>query len=383
MMKGNRIAITGVGETPFLRKGEESVLMMMARASLSAIADAGLTPADIDGYISNKYAGHGSDEVAHAIGAGEKRFCAIADSAGGTATTGQALQLAQMAIEAGLARHVLIPYAIRSTKPGGVYGVHAREPQKAGIEMPVGFFGQPTYFASMANRYAHEYGMTEEEQAAVPMTYRAWATLTPGAQRREPMDLDVYRQSPMIATPLRAADCCLTTDGGGAYVVSAVEEARDMPHPVVSVRGMGLGFTNWPQGILFTQTPSTFAFPGEVSARRAYEMADCDPKDMDFAQVYDGFTISALVQTEMLGLCEKGEAPRFYAAGHAKPGGRMPVNTSGGHMSGGYVPGINLIIEAVRQLRGQEGDRQVPDARLCAVAGLGGNSHSTTILARD
>ncbi|MGC4251708.1 MAG: thiolase family protein [Sphingobium sp.] len=383
MMKGNRVAITGVGETPFLRKGEEGVLMMMARASLSAIADAGLKPADIDGYVCNKYAGYGSDEIAHAIGAGEKRFCAIADSAGGTATTGQALQMAQMAIEAGLARHVLVPYAIRSTKPGGVYGVHAREPQKAGIEMPVGFFGQPTYFASMANRYAHEYGMTEEEQAALPMTYRAWAVLTPGAQRREPMDLDAYRQSPMIATPLRAADCCLTTDAGGAYVVSAVEEARDMPHPVVSVQGMGLGFTNWPQGVLFTQTPCTFAFPGEASARRAYEMAGCDAKDLDLAQVYDGFTISALVQTEMLGLCGKGEAPRFYAAGHARPGGRMPVNTSGGHMSGGYVPGMNLIIEAVRQLRGQEGERQVPDARLCAVAGLGGNSHSTTILARD
>jgi acetyl-CoA acetyltransferase len=170
MIQGNRIAITGVGETPFLRKGEEGVMKMMTRASLAAIADAGLSPKDIDGYVSNKYAGHGSDEVAFAIGAGEKRFCATTDSVGGTATSGQALQLAQMAIEAGLARHVLVPYAIQSTKPGGVYAFHAREPQKAGIEMPVGFFGQPTYFATMANRYAHDYGMTEEEQAAIPMT---------------------------------------------------------------------------------------------------------------------------------------------------------------------------------------------------------------------
>lgn len=380
---GNRIAITGVGETPFLRKGEEGVMKMMTRASLAAIADAGLTPKDIDGYISNKYAGHGSDEVAFAIGAGEKRFCATTDSVGGTATSGQALQLAQMAIEAGLARHVLVPYAIQSTKPGGVYGFHAREPQKAGIEMPVGFFGQPTYFATMANRYAHEYGMTEEEQAAIPITYRAWAVLTPSAQKRDPMDLEAYRQSPMISTPLRAADCCLTTDGGGAYVVSAIEEARDMPHPVVSVQGLGLGFNNWPQGVLFTQTPCTYDFPGEVSAKLAYAMAGCDPKDLDLAQIYDGFTISALVQTEMLGLCERGEGPRFYAAGHGMPGGRMPINTSGGHMSGGYVPGMNLLIEAVRQLRGQEGERQVLDAKLCAVAGLGGNNHSTTILARS
>ncbi|CAN5155814.1 thiolase family protein [soil metagenome] len=382
-MQGDKIAVTGIGETPFLRKGEQNVLQMMTRASLAAIADAGLTPGDIDGYVCNKYAGHGSDEIAYAIGAGEKRFCAFTDTAGGTATSGQAIVLAQMAIEAGLARHILIPYAIQSTKPGGVYGFHAREPQKAGIEMPAGYFGQPTYFATMANRYAYEFGMTEEEQASVPMTYRAWAEITPSAQRREPMDLAAYRATPMISTPFRVADCCLTTDGGGAYVVSAVNAARDMPHPVVTVLGTGIGFNNYPHGVLFSQKASTFDFPGAVSAERAYAMAGIGAKDLDLAQIYDGFTISALVQTEMLGLCGRGEAPRFYAAGHARPGGRMPVNTSGGHMSGGYVPGMNLIIEAVRQLRGKEGARQVPGAKLCAIAGLGGNGHSTTILSRS
>ncbi len=382
-MKGNRIAVTGVGETPFLRKGEESVMQMVARASLAAIADAGLTPADIDGYICNKYSGVPSEEIAQAIGAGTRRFSAVTDTAGGTATTGDALRLAQLAIEAGLARHVLVSYAIQSTKPGGVYGFHAREPMKAALEMPAGFFGQPTYFATMANRYAHEFGMTEEELASVPITYRAWATITPSAQRREPMDLDAYRQSPMISTPLRAADCCLTTDGGGAYIVSAVEQARDMPHPVIAVQGIGLGYNNYPHGVLFSQKPCTFDYPGRESAAEAYAMAGVDPKDLDLAQVYDGFSISAIVQTEMLGLCDRGEGARFYAAGHAKPGGRMPINTSGGHMSGGYVPGINLLIEAVRQLRGREDSaRQVPDARLCAVAGLGGNNHATTILAR-
>ena len=382
MMQGNKIAVTGIGETAFLRKGEETVMQMMTRASLAAIADAGLTPADIDGYVSNKYAGHPSEEVAHAIGAGERRFTAVADTAGGTATTGDALRLAQLAIEAGLARHVLVPYAIRSTKPGGVYGFHAREPQKAGLEMPVGFFGQPTYFATMANRYAHDHGMSEEELAAVSITYRAWATLTPSAQRREVMDLDGYRQSPMISTPLRVADCCLTTDAGCAYVVSAMADARDGPHPVVSVEGVGIGYNNYPHGVLFSQKPCTYDYPGWESARQAYAMAGVDPKHLDLAQVYDGFSISALVQTEMLGLCDRGEGARFYAAGHGMPGGKLPINTSGGHMSGGYVPGITLLIEAVRQLRGQEGDRQVPDARLCAVAGLGGNNHSTTILAR-
>src|SRR5207244_5450384 len=119
--------------------------------------------------------------------------------------SGQALQLAQLAIEAGLARHVLVPYGIKCSKPGGPYQFHAREPLKADLEMPVGYYGQPSYFAAIASRYRHEYGMTEEQQAAIALTYRAWAVRTPSAQRREPMDLEAYRKSPMISTPLRVA----------------------------------------------------------------------------------------------------------------------------------------------------------------------------------
>lgn len=376
-----KVAITGVGETAFLRKGAQPLLHMVAEASLKAIADAGLTPADIDGFIGNRNV-PASDDVGYALGVKERLFSACTDVAGGAAPAGQALLLAEMAIRAGLAKHVLVFYGIQSTKPGGVYSYHAREPQKAAFEMPVGYFGQPAYFAAMANRYAHDHGLSEEELASVSITYRRWAELTPSAQRREPMDLEGYRRSPMISTPLRAADCCLTTDGAGAYIVSAVERARDMPHPVVEVAAVSMAMNNWPHGIVFTQKPNIYEVPGAESARRAYEQAQVSPDDIDLAQVYDGFSISAIVQTEMLGLCERGEGARFYHRGDAAPGGRKPVNTSGGHMSGGYVPGINLLIEGVRQLRGGEGARQVPNARLCAVAGLGGNSHSTTILAR-
>lgn len=381
-MLGNKVAITGVGETAFLRKGTHTLMHMMTEACLAAIADAGLTPADIDGYIGNRMV-PGSDDMGHAVGMKDRAFSAVTDVAGGTAPAGQALILAQLAIEAGLCRHVLVPYGIQSTKPGGVYGFHAKEPLKAALEMPVGFFGQPTYFASMANRYAYDHGLSEEELASVAITYREWAALNPSAQRREPMGLEEYRLTPMISTPLRVADCCLTTDGACAYVVSAVERAVDMPHPVVQVAGVGIGTNNFPHGVLFTQNPCTYEFPGHTSAAKAYAMAAVGPGDLDLAQVYDGFSISALIQTEMLGLCERGEGGRFYHAGHARPGGRMPINTSGGHLSGGYVPGINLLIEGVRQLRGREGARQVPDARVCAVSGLGGNSHSTTILTRS
>ncbi|WP_240653182.1 thiolase family protein [Sphingomonas crocodyli] len=380
-MKAGTIAITGVGETPMVRASQQSLLEMTVDASMMAIADAGLKPQDIDGFVVNRNS-HSADELGFALGIDKRPFSAITDTVGGTGPTGSALTLALLAIEAGLARHVLVPYGFQATRPGGPYGFHSREPLKADLEMPVGYFGQPSYFAAMANRYAHEYGLSEEELASVSITFRKWAELTPAAQKRDPMDLEGYRKSPMISTPFRVADCCLMTDAGAAYVVSRADEARDMAQPRVLVDGLGLGTTRWPHSMMFTQAPSIFDFPGRESAKPAFEMAGVTAADLDLAQIYDGFSISALVQAEQLGLCGEGEGGKFFHAGHAAPGGKMPVNTSGGHMSGGYLPGITLLIEGVRQLRHQRDAAQVPDATLCAVTGLGGNSHATTILRR-
>jgi acetyl-CoA acetyltransferase len=381
-MRSGVVAISGVGATPMVRASPRSLLELEVEAATKAIADAGLRPQDIDGFVVNRNT-HPADEIAFALGIEKRPFSAVTDVVGGAASAGSALILAQLAIEAGLARHVLVPYGFQATRPGGPYGFHAREPLKADLEMPVGFFGQPTYFAAMANRYAHDYGLTEEELASVSITFRKWALLTPWAQKREPLDLEAYRRSPMISTPLRTADCCLMTDGAAAYVVSRLEEARDMLHPPVVLRGIGMGTTMLPQGMIFTQAPAIYDYPGRESARLAYDMAGIGPKDIDLAQVYDGFSISALVQTEQLGLCGEGEGGRFYASGAAAPGGRMPINTDGGHMSGGYLPGITLVVEAVRQLRHARGEAQAPNARICAVAGLGANAHSTAVLSRD
>lgn len=364
-----------------VRSSQHSLLKLETDACFAAIEDAGLKVRDIDGIVCNRNT-HSADEIGFALGLERRPFTAVTDTVGGTAPAGQALVLAQLAIEAGLARHVLVPYAFQATRPGGPYGFHSREPLKADLEMPVGYFGQASYFAMMANRYAHEHGLTEEELAAVSITYRRWAMLNPAAQKREPLDLDAYRKSPMISTPLRVADCCLMTDAGAAYIVSAVDRARDMPHPVVTVAGVGMDTNRWPQSVVFTQKPDILDYPARQSAADAYAMAGVGPKDLDLAQIYDGFSISALLQTEMLGLCETGAGGRFYLDGHAMPGGRVPVNTSGGHLAGGYLPGITLLVEGVRQLRGVRGGGQVKDARVCAVTGLGGNSHSTTILTR-
>ncbi|MBW8812655.1 MAG: thiolase family protein [Caulobacterales bacterium] len=380
-MKGSRVAVVGVGETAYVRATDRSLMSLMVEASHKAIADAGLEPSDIDGMIDCGASCH-LEDLAFSMGFGDLAFTAAASVVAGTATVGAGLELAQLAIDAGLARHVLVPYGLKCSKPGGPRTLHASEPLKADLEMPVGYFGQPAYFAVVANRYRHEHGLTEEELAAVSITTRAWAALTPQAQKRDPLDLAAYRKSPMVATPLRTADCCLMTDGAGAYVVSAVERARDLPHTPVVVAGIGIGTNPWPQSMVLTQNPDLMALPGAKSAAKAYAMAGLAAKDLDLAQVYDCFSISMLLQTEMLGLAGPGEGGRFYASGAGAPGGRMPVNTSGGHLAGGYVPGVNLLIEAVRQLRGDRGAAQVADARVAAVAGLGGNSHATAILTR-
>lgn len=380
-MKGYRVAVAGVGETEFVRASPRSTLEMTFDAARRAIADAGLNVADIDGLIA--CGGDPADEIAFALGMAERPFTAANAVVAGTATVGGGLQLAQLAIDAGLARHVLVCYAIKCSRVGGPRQTHLAEPLKTELEMPVGFFGQPAYYGVVANRYRHEFGLEEEDLAAVCISTRKWAERTPGAQKRDPMTLDSYRRSEMIARPLRALDCCLMTDGAGAYVVTSAERARDLPHPPAIVAGLGIGTNPLPMSTIFTQNSSLMNMPGRGSAQNAYAMAGFGPDAVDAAQVYDCFSISTIIQTEMLGLCDEGTGARFFAAGHTQPGGRMPVNTSGGHLSGGYVPGINLLIEGVRQVRGDRGDAQVPGLRVCAVTGLGGNSHATALLARD
>jgi acetyl-CoA acetyltransferase len=377
------VAIAGVGETAYLRSTPRTLIQMLAEASRNAIADAGLTIADIDGFISQPGLPP-LDEVMAALGAkGERPFMAACDAVAGASSVTMGVRLAQMAIIAGYATAVLVPYGIKCSDPGGPYAFHAHDPLKADLEMPVGWFGQPLYFAAVAQRYRHEYGLSEEELAAVPISARTWAALTPGAQRRDPLDIEAYRRSPMIATPFRAADCCLMTDGAAAYVVTSLERARDLPGKVVKVLGTGMGKQPQPISSILSQNPDVLEYAAHTSSAEAYSEAGVGPADLDFAQIYDCFSISTMIQAEQVGLCGRGEAGRMFARGDTRPGGRIPVNTSGGHMSGGYVPGANLLVEAVRQLRGDRGEAQVPDAAIGLVTGLSGNIHATTILAKE
>src|SRR5262245_55001999 len=210
------IAIAGVGSTQHVRRSSKPIAELVVEASLAAIADAGLEPADIDGIVTDvSYMPlrAPADEVAAALGIGERCFTAHG-LVGGAGVVG-APHLAELAIRSGQARHVLSYYgADFGSAPGGPYAFPVAMETKVGFEMPSGWYGQPVYFAALAQRYKHEYGLTPDQQAAVAIAARGHAALTPGAMRREPLTRERYLASPMVADPFRSLDCSLISDGG-------------------------------------------------------------------------------------------------------------------------------------------------------------------------
>jgi acetyl-CoA acetyltransferase len=230
----------------------------------------------------------------------------------------------------------------------------------------------------------HEYGTTLEQLAAVAVAARQWARLNPKAWSRGPLTIDDVMASPMICDPLRKLDCCLVTDGGGVIVMSTKERAKDAAKRPVRVLGAGESHCQWH----VAQCPDLTVTPGAVSGREAFAMAGIGPQDVDVFEPYDNFTNGVLLYLEDLGFCKKGEGGAFVAEGRLAPGGSLPSMTSGGGLSYNHpgALGILLLIEAVRQLRGEAGDRQVPGAEIAVAHGTGGlafSTASTVVLARE
>jgi acetyl-CoA acetyltransferase len=204
----------------------------------------------------------------------------------------------------------------------------------------------------------------------VAVSARRWAQLNPVAFKREPLTVEDVLSSRMVSDPLTALDCCLVTDGGGAVVMTGAERASGLVEKPVHL--LGGGEASWHSSI--SAMPDLTTTAATESGRRAYESSGYGPTDMDVVELYDAFTINPILFLEDLGFCPKGEGGRFIADGRIAPGGELPVNTNGGGLSychpGMY--GIFLLIEAVRQLRGESGERQVPDASLALVNGNGG-----------
>lgn len=379
------ISIVGVGESDYSRRSGRAEGDLAFEAVTRALADAGLKPGDVNGFvIEGMSTAHSvpSDEMARALGLEERPFSAQVSIAGAGLVA--APQIARLAIEQGLADVVVTYFAISlSARAGGVYAVHAENPWKAQFEMPAGWYGQPVYFAGAAERYAYEYSLEPEHLAVVAMAARDYATRTPNSLLGSALSFEEYTRSPMIATPLRKADCCLTNDGAIAFVMTSQERARHLASPSVRVGGVGLAAAQTTQAEYFTQREDLLTLrTGEASAKALGE-AGLGITDVDLAELYDCFSITTLLQLEDLGVAPRGEAGAWLLEHGLGPQSPLPVNTHGGLLAHSYLIAGNHMVEAVRQLRGERGGGQIADAEVALVTGLGIPDIACAVLTTD
>lgn len=374
-----RACILGVGETPYCRapgSGMSNLALVLAGAR-AAIADAGLAPGDIDGIMAM---GSGmAEQLAANLGIEDLRYAASVHMGGASAVA--ALQSAAMAVALGVAEHVVVPVGWN-----GYSGRRARDlADLGGGGLPIGGtlvdhytpFGAnapPQWYALLCRRHMETYGTPPEALGTVSVTSRAHAQHNPNAvMRGRTMTMDDYFGSPMIASPYRLLDCCLETDGAAAVVVTSAERAEAAAQnggpPPVYLAGIAEGHP-YPADDIFNR-PDLFTIGLTHAAPKAFEMAGLGPEDVDVAEIYDCFTFEVIQQLEEAGFCARGDGGKFVLESGIGIGGRLPVNTHGGLMSEAHVAGMNHVVEAVRQLRGQAGDRQVSGARVAVVTGWG------------
>ena len=365
-----RGAITGIGETAYSRNSGKSVVALQMQASLEAIADAGLSPTDIDGVIVYGPSGVVAEDFVTNFGIPDLRFSATTPMGGASAVA--AVQCAIAVIVSGVCRHVLIPLG-RNGASGSRIGTRVREmPQfrvVSEFEMPVGALAPVQLYAPMARRHMELYGTTSRQFGEIAVATRRHAALHGNAIMTAPMTLEDHQTSRMIADPLRLFDCSLESDGAAAIVVSAAERARDLARRPVYVMGVAEGHPDSPSVI--SQRPDITTLGLAKAAPRAFAMAGVGPGDIDVAEIYDCFTYTVLCEIEDLGFCRKGEGGPFVEGGATALGGRLPVNTHGGLLSQAHMAGLNHVVELVRQLRGEGGATQVPDAEIGLVTGYG------------
>jgi acetyl-CoA acetyltransferase len=383
MTRSPAVAIVGAAESDLGVTGR-SILGLQTQAVTRALADAGLTTRDVDGLATTGVSRFSTTQLAEYLGI--QPSWVDSTFAGGAAFemfVGRAAQ----AIGAGQASVVVISFASnqRSAASRSLSGVLESHTPEAQFEAPYGPLHPISHYAMAAAAYLHRYGATREQLAEVAVAAREWALLNPVAYRFGTGSLtaqDVLA-APVVSTPLTKLDCCLVTDGGGAVVLTSLERARDLARQPIAVLGYGEASTNTSMA-----GPDDLAVSGAApAARRAFEMAGLGPADVDVAEVYDSFTITVLLTLEALGFCKPGEASAFVQNGQIRPGGGLPLNTSGGGLSYCHPGqfGVLLLVEAVRQLRGECGDRQVPQAEVALAHGTGGifSTHATVLLGVD
>lgn len=374
----DRCAITGIGSTEFSRDSGRSVLTLATEAALAAIQDAGLTVADIDGVIRCTSDTVSHNSLAASLGIPDLSYWGESGPGG----VGPCAMLAQAvgAILSGQAKTVLLFRALngRSEVRFGAGMARDGAPVVGGratydeFYLPYGMMTAGQMFAMMARRHMLDYGTTQEQLGALALLCRENANDTPHAQMRDRLlTMDDYLSSRPISTPLRLFDFCLESDGACAIIVTSADRATDSAKPPVLVRATAMSApSDRKGGMMFPSLTRDVItdMPGYAAAKLLWRNAGVGPDEIDVAQIYDCFTISLLMQLEAFGLCGRGEGGPLAASGDLGRHGRIPINTDGGNMSGGYIHGMNHVVEAVRQLRG-ESSVQIKDAELCLVTG--------------
>ncbi|MBI4338261.1 MAG: thiolase family protein [Chloroflexi bacterium] len=372
----DKYCIVGAATTKFGRVPGVSPLGFTAEAVRLAVEDAGLKKGDIDAVLC-KYPPTGfrslwAHKVSQALGI-QPKIAATVDQAG--ATNIGLVQYAMMAIDAGLITTAVCTYGDNPLSgPPGTYAA------PRGSDAAFGLFGAPSGYAMIAQRHMIEYGTTSRQLGAIAVANRAWACKNPNAHMREPMTIEDHQLSRYVAWPLHLLDCCLVSDGGAAVVVTSAARARELRKPPVYIMGIGQHHIAWE----LPQRPTLTTSGAKISGELAFKMAGITPRDVDVCEIYDCFTITPLVTLEDYGFCAKGEGGPFVEDGKTGPGGSLPMNTSGGLLSESGMAGMQLVVEAVRQLRGECGERQVNGAEIALVSGQGGimHTHATMVLRR-
>ena len=376
-MPGNlsgKSVIAGIGHTAFGKLAGRSTVSLNVEAIRKALADAGIEKGRVDGLFvkapTSKFEMMYAQKLAEALGM-VPRIGGVWDH-GGASNIGM-ISFAAMAIDAGQCDIAVVCLADNPAT-----GSRQAYEKAWGDDSIHGWFSVPAGYAMLARRHMGQFGTTSDQLGAVAVACRKHGAANPNAQLRKPLSLEQYRESRLIVAPLRRDDCCLVSDGAAAVIVMSAQRAKELgiakPVPIL---GFGQGQTSWDvaQRADLTTTAAT------VSAQTAFEMAGIGPKDIDVAQIYDCFTIAALMTLESYGFCQRGEGGRFVEGGRIEIGGELPINTSGGLLSETGMPGLQLVIEGVRQMRG-DSVNQVKGAAKCAVSNQGGimHTHSTLLL---
>ena len=379
---GRRPVIAGLGMTELGKVYGRTPAQFAGEAVRLAVADAGVTMADVDGLLtSSGVTGGVSVDLQRELGLTDLRLLTHMQAYGSTA--GSMLAYASLAVQSGLASVVACVFADSPLRPergsGAIYGTRHAGSGWWGLLGASGVVGANPMYALAARRHMERYGTTSEQLGHIAVAQRAWAALNPAAQMREPITLADHQASRWIAEPFHLLDCCLVSNGGIAVLVTSAERAAAMAQPPVPV----LGWAQCHPGRYLRRNPDFGLVSGAaIAGQAALAMAGVGLADVDVAELYDCYTFTVLITLEDYGFCPKGEGGPFVASGVLGPGGKLMLNTGGGQLSGYYMWGMTPLSEAIIQARGHGGDRQAAAHDIILVSGNGGvlDHHATLVL---